>query len=195
MRYTDIHSLKELIMNIEGLDRAYLLLYKENSDLSICAIKNIEKAAEENPDIKIFKANVATVRDIHPKYSVTSVPTLITFEKGEFKNLIKGCNESSYYKSVFESLYSYSNESSEGKPAKSVTVYSTPSCSWCNTLKTHLRKNGIHFRDVDVSRDPSAAEDLVRRTGQQGVPQTDINGEIIVGFDKTKINRLLEIEG
>ena len=162
MRYTDIHSLKELINNIEGLDRAYLLLYKENSDLSICAIKNIEKAAEETPDIKIFKANVATVRDIHPKYSVTSVPTLITFEKGEFKNLIKGCNESSYYKSVFESLYSFSNEDSEGKPAKSVTVYSTPSCSWCNTLKTHLRKNGIRFRDVDVSRDPSAAEDLVR---------------------------------
>jgi glutaredoxin-like YruB-family protein len=195
MRYTDIHSLKELIMNIEGLDRAYLLLYKENSDLSICAIKNIEKAAEENPDIKIFKANVATVRDIHPKYSVTSVPTLITFEKGEFKNLIKGCNESSYYKSIFESLYSFSNEDSEGKPAKNVTVYSAPSCSWCNTLKTHLRKNGIRFRDVDVSRDPSAAEDLVRRTGQQGVPQTDINGEIIVGFDKTRINRLLEIKG
>ena len=195
MRYTDIHSLKELIMNIEGLDRAYLLLYKENSDLSICAIKNVEKAAEENPDIKIFKANVATVRDIHPKYSVTSVPTLITFEKGEFKNLIKGCNESPYYKSIFENLYSFSNEDSEGKPAKNVTVYSAPSCSWCNTLKTHLRKNGIRFRDVDVSRDPSAAEDLVRRTGQQGVPQTDINGEIIVGFDKTRINRLLEIKG
>jgi len=175
MRYTDIHSLKELIRNIEGLDRAYLLLYKENSDLSICAMKNIENAAKENPDIKIFKADV--------------------FEKGEFKNLIKGCNESPYYKSIFESLYSYSNEGSEGKPAKSVTVYSTPSCSWCNTLKTHLRKNGIHFRDVDVSRNSSAAEDLVRRTGQQGVPQTDINGEIIVGFDKTRINRLLEIAG
>jgi len=193
MKYTDIHSFEELINNIEGLDKAYLLLYKENSDLSICAIKNIEKAAKENPDIKIFKADVAVVRDIHPKYSVSSVPALITFEKGEFKNLIKGCNEAPYYKLIFESLYSYSNEDSEGKPAKNVTVYSTPSCSWCNTLKTHLRKNGIHFRDVDVSRDPSAAEDLVRRTGQQGVPQTDINGEIIVGFDKARINRLLEI--
>ena len=195
MRYTDIHSFEELIKNIEGLDRAYLLLYKENSDLSICAIKNIEKAAKENPGIKIFKADVAVVKDIHPKYSVTSVPALITFEKGEFKNLIKGCNEAPYYKSIFESLYSYANEDSEGKPAKNVTVYSTPSCSWCNTLKTYLRKNGIRFRDVDVSRDPSAAEDLVRRTGQQGVPQTDINGEIIVGFDKSRINRLLEIKG
>ena len=194
MRYTDIHSYKELVKKIEGLDSAYLLLYKESSDLSICAMKNIEKAAEENPGIEIFKANVAVVRDIHPKYSITSVPVLITFEKGEFKNLIKGCNEAPYYKSIFESLYSYSNRDSEGKPAKNVTVYSTPSCSWCNTLKTHLRKNGIRFRDVDISRDPSAAEDLVRRTGQQGVPQTDINGEIIVGFDKSKINRLLEIK-
>ena len=195
MKYSDINSFKELIKNIEGLDRAYLLLYKENSDLSICAMKNIEKAAEENSGINIFKANVNVVRDIHPKYSITSVPTLITFEKGEFKNLIKGCNEAPYYKSIFESLYSHSNEDSEGKPTKNVTVYSTPACSWCNTLKTHLRKNGIHFRDVDVSRDPSAAEDLVRRTGQQGVPQTEINGEIIVGFDKSRINRLLEIKG
>ena len=76
-----------------------------------------------------------------------------------------------------------------------IKVYSTPTCSWCNVLKTHLRKNGIRFTDIDVSRDPKAAEDLVRKTGQQGVPQTDINGQVIVGFDKDKINRLLEIEG
>jgi len=195
MKYTDVHSFEELFKRIEVLDKAYLLLYKENSDLSICAMKNIKNAAEENPGIEIFKANVATVRDIHPKYSVTSVPALLVFEKGKFKNLIKGCNEAPYYKSIFESLYSYSNEGSEGKPVKNVTVYSTPSCSWCNTLKAHLRRNGIRFRNIDISKDPSAAEDLVRRTGQQGVPQTDINGEIIVGFDKARINRLLEIEG
>jgi glutaredoxin len=58
-----------------------------------------------------------------------------------------------------------------------------------------LRKNRVPFTDVDVSRDPNAAEELVRRTGQQGVPQTDIDGEIVVGFDKKRINELLEIQG
>jgi glutaredoxin len=62
-------------------------------------------------------------------------------------------------------------------------------------LKTYLRKHRIRFTDIDVSADPQAAEDLVRRTGQQGVPQTDIDGEIIVGFDKARINTLLGIQG
>ena len=84
---------------------------------------------------------------------------------------------------------------SEGEPQKSVTVYSTPTCSWCNTLKSHLRKHRVYFTDVDVSADPSLAEELVRKSGQQGVPQTEIDGEIIVGFDKKRINSLLGIQG
>jgi glutaredoxin-like YruB-family protein len=76
---------------------------------------------------------------------------------------------------------------------KRVTVYSTPTCSWCNTLKAWLQKNNIRYSDVDVSRDQNAAEALVRRTGQQGVPQTDINGQIVVGFNQQRLKELLEI--
>ena len=54
--------------------------------------------------------------------------------------------------------------------------------------------NGITFTDIDVSRDEHAARMMVQRSGQQGVPQTDINGEIIVGFDKNRINKLLNIQ-
>jgi glutaredoxin-like YruB-family protein len=72
-------------------------------------------------------------------------------------------------------------------------VYSTPTCSWCNTLKTWLRKNNIPFTDVDVSRDQRAAEELTRRTGQQGVPQTEINGQIVVGFNQPRLKELLEL--
>ncbi|HDR52963.1 MAG TPA: NrdH-redoxin [Mariniphaga anaerophila] len=81
----------------------------------------------------------------------------------------------------------------EKKSQKNVTVYTTPTCTWCNTIKRHLQEYGIRYREVDVSRDQKAAEEMVRRSGQQGVPQTDINGEIIVGFDKPRINRLLGI--
>ena len=56
-----------------------------------------------------------------------------------------------------------------------------------------MRKNAIRFTDIDVSRDQAQAEELVRRSGQQGVPQTDIDGEFIVGFDKNRINKLLGI--
>jgi glutaredoxin-like YruB-family protein len=75
-----------------------------------------------------------------------------------------------------------------------VIVFSTPNCPYCNMAKRYLRERGIRFRDVDVSRDPAAARDMVRRSGQQGVPVIEINGKIVVGFDRAKINQLLGLK-
>ncbi|MCP4147260.1 MAG: NrdH-redoxin [bacterium] len=75
-----------------------------------------------------------------------------------------------------------------------VIVFTTPSCSWCRVVKQHFKRNNIRFKEIDITKDPRAAQDMVRRTGQQGVPVTLINNRPIVGFDKEKINRLLNIE-
>ena len=72
-----------------------------------------------------------------------------------------------------------------------VILFSTPTCTYCNLAKKYFRQNKVRFRDVDVSRDQAAARDMVRRSGQMGVPVIDIGGKIIVGFDKPKINQLL----
>ena len=72
-----------------------------------------------------------------------------------------------------------------------VIVFSTPTCTYCNMAKKYFRQNKVRFRDVDVSRDQAAARDMVRRSGQMGVPVIDIGGKIIIGFDKPKINQLL----
>ena len=77
------------------------------------------------------------------------------------------------------------------KPQPRVIVFSTPTCSFCNMAKQYFRQKGIKFKDVDVSRDPSAARDMVRRSGQQGVPVIDIGGKIVVGFDRVKIDKYL----
>ncbi len=77
---------------------------------------------------------------------------------------------------------------------KNVIVFSTPTCSWCIKLKNYLKQNKIRFKDVDVSRDKKAAQDMVRKTGQQGVPQMWINNHPVVGFDKAKINSSLNIK-
>jgi glutaredoxin len=61
-------------------------------------------------------------------------------------------------------------------------------------VKQHLKKHNIRFKEIDVTKDSHAARDMVRRTGQQGVPVTLINNRPIVGFDKEKINRLLNIK-
>ena len=196
MELVHIDSYDSLQQEIKNEKKAYCLLYKKGSEQSDCALNNLLAAVQDMKDLKVCAANVAEVRDIHPKYQITSAPTLIAFENGEYKNVVKGCNSADYYKNLFEeSLYSAAVADGDEKPQKRVTVYSTPTCSWCNTLKTHLRKHRIRFTDVDVSKDQAAAEAMVRRSGQQGVPQTDIDGEIIIGFDKNRINTLLGING
>ncbi len=80
--------------------------------------------------------------------------------------------------------------SATSKPRR-VLVFTTPTCPSCARAKAYLRSRGVPFREVDVSRDPAAARDLVRRTGQMGVPVIEIDGRPIVGFDQARIDALL----
>jgi len=73
-----------------------------------------------------------------------------------------------------------------------ITVYSTPTCPWCYTLKDFLKEKNIKFEDIDVSKNQKKLEEMIRKSGQMGVPQIEINGKIIVGFDKAAIEKELE---
>ncbi len=75
-----------------------------------------------------------------------------------------------------------------------VVMFTTPTCSFCNAAKRYFREKQVRFTEVDVSRDMSAARDLQRRTGQTGVPVILINNRPIVGFDKPRINQMLNIK-
>ena len=72
-----------------------------------------------------------------------------------------------------------------------VTIYSTPTCSWCTAAKEHLRTHNVTFDDVDVAADMARAREMVQKSGQYGVPVIDIDGEIVVGFDRARIDSLL----
>ena len=74
-----------------------------------------------------------------------------------------------------------------------VTVYSTPACPYCIRLKSYLNQRGIAFTAVDVSVDKAELDKMVDISGQMGVPVIDIDGQIVVGFDKEKIEVLLPI--
>ena len=73
-----------------------------------------------------------------------------------------------------------------------VKVYSTKTCPWCIKLKEYLKEKKIEFEDIDVGADQKAAEEMVKKSGQMGVPVIDINGKIIVGFDKEEIEKALK---
>jgi len=74
-----------------------------------------------------------------------------------------------------------------------VKLYSTPTCVYCKTLKGYFKRNGIEFEDIDISKDEKELQKMIKLSGQMSVPVVDIDGEIILGFDKQKIDKLLKI--
>ena len=76
------------------------------------------------------------------------------------------------------------------KPQKRVIVFTTPTCTWCNKTKSHLRNNKIRFKEIDISKDAKAAKDCERH-GCRGVPVVMIGSKWICGFDQKQIDKLL----
>lgn len=73
-----------------------------------------------------------------------------------------------------------------------VIVYSTPTCPYCVYAKEYFKHKGVEFKDVDVSRDRAAGQEMVRKSGQMGVPVIDIDGKILVGFQPNEFDKLLK---
>lgn len=74
-----------------------------------------------------------------------------------------------------------------------VKVYSTSHCPWCKKAKSFLEKNKVKYQDINVGEDQKAAQEMIKKSGQAGVPVIDIDGEIIIGFDEAKIKKLLKL--
>ena len=72
-----------------------------------------------------------------------------------------------------------------------VKVYSTASCSYCTVIKKYLRDRSVKFTEYKVDRDERKYQEMVHKSKQNGVPVTDFNGKIIVGFDQGKLDRLV----
>jgi len=72
-----------------------------------------------------------------------------------------------------------------------VEIYTTPSCSWCAATKQFFREHNVDYTEHDVSQDQQKAQEMVAKSGQMGVPVIDVDGEIIVGFDRQRLEELL----
>ncbi len=77
---------------------------------------------------------------------------------------------------------------------KKVMIYTTPSCTWCQKAKEYFKDQNIDYEEIDVSRNRQQAQEMIRKSGQMGVPVIDIEGEIIIGFDQVGIDNILGIK-
>jgi glutaredoxin-like YruB-family protein len=75
-----------------------------------------------------------------------------------------------------------------------VKIYTTPSCVFCAMAKEYLKERGVAFEEIDVSKDEKAAMEMIEKSGQMGVPVIEIDGQIVIGFDKERIDELLNLK-
>ena len=77
---------------------------------------------------------------------------------------------------------------------KHVTIYSTPTCTYCNAAKEYFKANNIPFEPFDVATDLVRRQEMIEKSGQMGVPVIFVDNELVVGFDKERLNELLGIK-
>ncbi len=77
---------------------------------------------------------------------------------------------------------------------KNVTIYSTPTCTYCHQAKDFFREKGVEFNEYDVAADTEKRQEMVEKSGQMGVPVIVIGEDMIVGFDRNKVAELLGLE-
>lgn len=76
---------------------------------------------------------------------------------------------------------------------KHVAIYTADWCAFCHAAKEYLDKKGVKYEERDVEKDPRYAEESVQKSGQRGIPVLDIDGTIIIGFDRPKIDAALQL--
>jgi glutaredoxin-like YruB-family protein len=168
-----------------------LFFYGGFSTFAKKALTEIEQFSKENKQLPVYIIDVEKVKDVHKQFGIKNVPTVLSLKKNKVMHNIEGIQSAQFYTRIFAGLYSSPHKSGKKTVTHRVIVYSGPGCPACGTAKAYLRSRGIHFRDIDISRDQHAAENLARRSGQMAVPQIDIDGHLIVGFDRARIDQLI----
>ncbi len=172
---------------------AIIIFYSNSSEKSKKALDILKTLKKENQKAPIFGVNASKVRDIHPIYGINTVPAVLVLKEVKTSNIIYGVHDKGYYEALLYETHAFKPSGKGGKKHHRVVVYTSPTCSWCGAVKSYLIKNRIHFREVDISRDEKAGQDLIRRSGQSAIPQTEIDSRIVVGFDKAKLDSILGI--
>jgi glutaredoxin-like YruB-family protein len=174
-------------------DYFVLAFWGEFSDAAGRALEELKEFASENEEVPVFVVDVQKVKGAHKEYDVERVPTVLAVKEGNVTKSVEGVQSARFYALHFAGAAPRRAAGSGDGQVQHVVVYSGPGCPACGQLKNYLRRHGVAYREVDISRDQRAAEKLARRSGRMAVPQTDINGRLVVGFDRPRLNRLLGI--
>ncbi len=188
----------ELLEKTKG--RLVIGFFGDFSAASRQALPQFEKFCRQNPKRAALLVDVGRVKGLHRRFGVDKVPTVLLLDKGKTVDKIVGPQSAEYYARALDggTVPPTRNQRRAGADKQrrhNVVLYVGASCPWCAKARTYLRQNQVPFREIDVSRDPAQATRLVSSSGHQGVPQLNIDGHWVIGFDLARINSLLGLRG
>lgn len=147
--------------------------------------------SNKDSEVKFAKINVDSEQDLAQQFDIMSIPTVVFFKNGKKVTQMIGLADKKDYQATIEKTKNYVAPAKGAHPK--VTIFSTPTCPYCTMAKEYLKQKNIAFEDIDVSRDQVKAMQMVQKSGQMGVPQLWIGDDVIVGFDKPRIDKSLSI--
>ncbi len=155
-----------------------------------------EQFCASNTDLHALYVDVGSIKGVHKQFDVSTVPTVVVVKNGAVIRKVIGPQSPEYYDRALVPHDHVAKASGEApEKVHRVVVYTGSHCVWCKRLTSYLKQQRVRFREIDVSKNPSEAQSLQAKTGQTGVPQSNIDGHWIVGFDKPRINTLLGLAG
>ncbi len=164
-----------------GDDRCLVGFFPEGSE----AFPAFQAFCAEREDLATFVMDPARAGRLLEEFGVDETPVVLQLQRTRVLHRLPGPRPTSDYALVF----------GQTVPTHQVVVYTAPGCSWCVRAKAYLRQHGVAFEEIDVATDSEAAQRMIERSGRQGVPQLEIDGQVVVGFDRGRIDALLGLAG
>lgn len=187
-----IQNEQDLQPLLDGNQELLLAFLIEQNQGSSAARGALEQALASNPEAKAYSVDARAVRNLSSRFQVTAVPTVLRVRGPDTLDRLVGPQSPGTYAALMKpKLRSTSQNQTKPNSQPSVKLYVTNTCPWCRKLESYLDRRGVRYSKVNVSTDLAAAHAMVRKSGQQGVPQAEIDGTMVVGFDKARIDNLL----
>lgn len=162
-----------------GEDRGIVGFFPEGSE----ALPAFQQFCAEREDLATFVMDPARAQGLLESLGVETTPVVLELQRTRVLQRLAGPRSAADYSLSFGRTV----------PSHQVVLYTAPGCSWCVRAKAYLRQRGVFFEEIDVAADSEAARRMVERSGRQGVPQIEIDGQVVVGFDRGRIDVLLGI--
>ncbi|HNQ31605.1 MAG TPA: thioredoxin family protein [Candidatus Woesebacteria bacterium] len=191
MKEITLDSFKHDVVAFEGV--TFLVVETEWCEPCKQIAHITDKLSEQfkREPVQFLKLDLDKNRSFTAYYQMKGLPTVIIFQKGVAVETLMGIKTVQEYQNIIKSVLSPAQSVDQKK--HNVTVFSTPTCPYCHMVKDYLRQKNVAFKDVDVAQDQSQAMKMVEKSGQMGVPQLWIDDEVVVGFNRPEINRLLSL--